>query len=659
MNPYDAEDQVLRTLMGDASADKVKRAAAFEANHPGITARVGQAGELSFSNVPGRDVYGPYMKATAQASPEGQEAVKEILHADSGASLDQKAAALDALAPPGTTTIVTDDGQLGTVAVKPANIFVKPATADELFKQQYAEMAKLTSVEDLTVAKAQIIQANQDWTVTKFESLKQRAYAAHGVAALQTEVETQRMLDRRAYAQYGDGVDRGDTDETLAVVRRLEKAITDADSEAATALKSDPEVAGLAARMQAVDALYASRVTTQLSMEAEALKTSATGGKAAGSDLGSLLQPEQELAYKVAAGISPDQEIDPATRQELTKQLVVGGGGNLTVAMEVGLESDGGKILANSMQSGTIGLYGKNVLRAKLGGDTELEAQLKKAAATRLAEASAPPVGPDGKPRKVDTRSTAQQKADLEEAQRLAFIQARQDVKVLRDMGWEASIPDWQLPQDPTLQGEVKGIIEVMKAERATKLKADPKYNPANDPTQNFQGLVARVNLKQDGSERLDTVKIRKLADWYQSQATLAPGNDYFGLPAGADMQDAYGKVEAYAALQQAKDTGLWGKYIRPAGASAMSPFLGLAGSTINIVQHEFNAAGDLLFGTGLPEGIDETSAPPSGYLSNVNPARVDPNYELLTNYYRGRAGVDPEWIAERERNLAAARKGE
>lgn len=658
MNPYDAEDQVLRTLMGDASADKVKRAAAFEANHPGITARIGQAGELSFSNVPGRDVYGPYLKATAQTSPEGREAVQELLHADSGANLDQKAAALDALAPPGTTTIVTDDGQLGVVAVKPANIFVKPATADELFKQQYTEMAKLTTVEDLTVAKAQIIQANQDWTVTKFESLKQRAYAAHGVAALQTEVETQRMLDRRAYAQYGDGVDRGDTDETKDVLRKLESAIAKADAEAANALQKDPEVAGLAARMQAVDALYSSRVTTQLSMEAEALKTSATGGKAAGSDLGSLLQPEQELAYKVAAGISPDQEIDPATRQELTKQLVVGGGGNLTVAMEVGLESDGGKILANSMQSGTIGLYGKNVLRAKLGGDTELEAQLKKAAAARLAEAAAGPVGPDGKPRKVDTRSPAQQKADLEEAQRLAFIQARQDVKVLRDMGWEASIPDWQLPQDPTLQGEVKGIIEVMKAERATRLKEDPKYNPANDPTQNFQGLVARLDLKQPDSERLDTVKIRKLADWYQSQANLAPGNDYFGLPAGADMQDAYGKVEAFAALQQAKDTGLWGQYIKPAFGQAIKPWLGVAGTYYNVFKSGLESTDQLLFGTGLPLGEEEVPAP-SGYLHDINPARVDPNYEMITDYYRGRAGVDPEWIAERERNLAAARKGE
>ena len=120
-NPYSGDDQALQSLLADSTADQTQRAAAFEEKYKdqGITARVGENGEISFSNVPGRDVYGPYMKSAVQ-TPAGKEAVAEKLVTGTP---DEKAAATEALGGQGTIAVVTEDGNVASTQIDFAKNF--------------------------------------------------------------------------------------------------------------------------------------------------------------------------------------------------------------------------------------------------------------------------------------------------------------------------------------------------------------------------------------------------------------------------------------------------------------------------------------------------------------------------------------------------------
>lgn len=628
-NPYSGDDQALQSLLADSTADQTQRAAAFEEKYKdqGITARVGENGEISFSNVPGRDVYGPYMKAAVQ-TPAGKEAVAEKLVTGTP---DEKAAATEALGGPGTIAVVTEEGNVASTQIDLAKNFSQPVNTDALFSQQYQAMSKLEKPEDVINARANLIQSTEDWIRTKHGNYKLRAEAANGVAALQAEVRRNEAMDRAAYAQYNGGVDLGDSDETLLVKRQLEQAQVKAEAEAGAALAEDPEVKGARARLQAIDGL----ANTKLDAAYKDMEANSKD-----SELSKLVLPEQIAAVQLALGQDPTKPLDPALEKELKAEIVTGRPGRMNQAMEIGLTTDNSTLLATSMESGTTGLYASNALRSKLGGDEGLEKALKAEAQKQLALANAPELDKDGKPKIQLQAPTKEQQAA---ANQQALLTARNNVKIARDAKFHASLKDWEEPQNPAIQAEVKSIIQVMETERAAKLKADPNYVPENDPTQTFEGAVARMNLyKEDGT--MDQAKAQAVADWYSSQASKVPGNDYFGPPAAA--LDPLSRVQSIAARNQAESSGLGGWW-------------GM-GTSPNASDHKVLVQGALAIQQASQSNQVNLFKPAEfGTYGNPNPAVVDPNYEAITNYYRGRAGVDPAWIEERDKNIAAAKGGQ
>ena len=632
------KDPSLTTLMADSTADQTKRAKAFEQEYPGITARVGESGEMSFSNVPGRDIYGPYMDQMA-TTEVGKEALTELLKPDSGAGLDEKAAATEALGPQGTMAIVTGDGQIASTVVQPTNPFMQPVNSDALFAQQYKQMSTLSNPEDITNARANLIQSTEDWVVTKHETYKLRAQNAQGVAALQAEVAKNEAADRAAYANFNGGVDLGDSDETLLVKQQLNQAQGKAEAEAANALAADPEVKGAKARMQAIDALFTSKISSSL-------EAAEKEGKIDEQVLGTLIRPDQIAATQTALGLDPSQPLDPKVEKQLRLELVSGKQGPLTRAMETGLNEDMNQVLGASLQQGTAGMYASNVLASKLGGDKNLEKALKDEAKALVSQASVS-LDKDGKPKSIQPT-----KDEVASLQSMALMQARNNVKIKRDAAFEAGVDQWQLPQDPELQAEVKNVIAVMMTERQTAASKSKDYNPANDPTQTFEGLVARLNLVN--GNQVNTVKAQKVADWYSSQAAAIPSNLYFGPPAtGLAPMD---RVSAIAVRGVSVDRGMVGAanslyqtvYARPVNV--------LVNTMVTGALQISSAVGNTLLGTGQAIDATEPVEATGGAINYNNPAVSDPNYQIITDYYRGRAGVSAEWLAERDRNLAAAR---
>ena len=237
-------------------------------------------------------------------------------------------------------------------------------------------------------------------------------------------------------------------------------------------------------------------------------------------------------------------------------------------------------------------------------------------------------------------------------------MQARENVKIKRDAAFEAGVDQWQLPQDPELQAEVKNVIAVMMTERQTAASKSKDYNPANDPTQTFEGLVARLNLVN--GNQVNTVKAQKVADWYSSQAAAIPSNLYFGPPAtGLAPMD---RVSAIAVRGVSVDRGMVGAAQSLYGSVANSPYARPMSAGVNALVtgalQISTAASNVLFGTGQAVDLTATAGADGGAINYNNPAVADPNYRIITDYYRGRAGVSAEWLAERDRNLAAA-KGE
>lgn len=628
-NPYSGDDQALQTLLADSTADQTQRAAAFEEKYKdqGITARVGENGEMSFSNVPGRDVYGPYMKAAVE-TPAGKEAVTEKLVTGTP---EEKAAATEALGGPSTVAVVTSEGNVASTQIDLAKNFSDPVNTDALFSQQYKAMSQLTNPDEVINARANIIQSTEDWIRTKHGNYKMKAEAANGVAALQAEVRRNEEMDRIAYAKYNGGVDLGDSDETLLVKQQLAQAQTRAEVEAGNALAEDPEVKGARARLQAIDGLANTKLDA-------AYKEMEGSGKA--GELSKLVLPEQIAAVQIALGQDPTKPLDPTLEKELKAEIVTGRQGRMNQAMEIGLITDNSQLLATSMESGTTGLYATNTLKSKLDGDEGLEKALKAEASKQLAAANAPELDKDGKPKIQLQPLTKEQKAANNQQ---ALLTARNNVKLARDAKFHASVQDWEEPQNPAIQAEVKSIIQVMETERAAKLKEDPAYLPENDPSQTFEGVVSRMNLyNEDGT--MNQAKAQAVADWYSSQANKVPGNAYFGPPAAS--LDPLSRVQSIAARTKAESAGLGGWW-------------GM-GTSPNASDHKVLVQGALAIQQAAQSNQVNLFKPAEfGTYGNPNPAVVDPNYEAITNYYRGRAGVDPNWIAERDKNIAAAKGGQ
>lgn len=628
-----AEEQAKRDLLAGANSDQTARATAFQDKYAkdGISARVGENGELSFSNVPGQDVYGPYMKVAAK-TPDGRAAVEDLLKPQSQAGLEERAAATEALGPNGTIATITPEGTIATHVVQIPDVYNQPVNSDDLFKQQYSQMSQLTNVEDIVNARANIIQSTENWITTKHQNYKDKAENARNVAGLKAEVAKNEAADRQAYADFNNGVDLGDSDETLTAKAQYEQAVEKSRMEAARALDEDPEVKGAKARLAAIDGLTDARLKDSLS--------AATAGQKSESELAKLVLPEQVAATQTALGQDPSQPMDPTTEKALRMEIVSGKQGPLSQAMNVGLTADKNQVLINAMSPGSVGIYGNNVLDKQLDGNKELAGALKAETAKAIAATSGPQLDKNGKPLAVQPTVT---KEEQQIKQRQAMVQAIATVKAQRDQTFETNVDKWQLPQDPQIQAEVKNTIGVMQAERQASHK-----DGVPDATLNYDGLVARMNLKKaDGT--LDTVKMRKVADWYASQASQVPGNAYFGPPNNA--LDPYGRVSAIAVSQQAIDRGLIGDIWDGTKAASKAVYSQAEMVVDAAVTSVYLPVATKLMGTGEP--IPPPPAPGTGEAS-YNPAQWDVNYEVVTNYYRGRAGVDPAWIEERDKNIAA-----
>ncbi len=174
-----------------------------------------------------------------------------------------------------------------------------------------------------------------------------------------------------------------------------------------------------------------------------------------------------------------------------------------------------------------------------------------------------------------------------------------------------------------------------------------------------LDAVVSRMTLtRPDG--KLDSVQLQSVADWYYSQAQQVPGNGFFGPPPFGDTPaSARTYIESLAVKQVAVDKGLIGTYtaiyrdqVRPYYPPAIVADTVVLGA-MQIYQG-LQTGVDVVFGTGQPVDTSVQAPTEAEAGADYNPARHDVNYKVVTDYYRGRAGVDPNWIAERDANLAA-----
>jgi len=606
-------DNALRELMADTSADPEERAKAFQQSYPSLGVRVGQSGELSFSNVEGRDIYGPYMKAQAK-TPEGRDALETLLAPNSGADPEAKAAAAEAIGPAGTIATPLEDGTVAIAVAPQTNPFAAPVSQDVVFSQQYKLMAQLTDPADLANARANLTQATTAWVEERFNTALATAQRGQGLEALRAEVERNIRMDKEAFQKYNNGVDLGETAQTLQVRQRLEAAEQKAQQEATRVFNADPEIAAAKARMQAVDMLFNARMQEDLSPDRQA--------KAKEEKLlGGLVQREEIIAIQISLGKDPSQPLDADVEKQLRLDLASGRNGPMAMAREIALNPDKVELLSKSTAGGLVGTYANNALNYKVG-DPELAKRLKAKMAEKVAEASKPVLNDKGKPAVMQPKE-----AERQAMQREAVFSAIQAVTGERAQIFHAKVDAWQLPQDPELQAKVKTVLDNLKA-------AGEEANITN--------VMKRLPIRREDG-KLSPAELSKISDWYFSQAQQVPGKEFFGpLAEAASPEEARSYIESIAVTNVSRDMGLvgaaWNQLGVPLG-QAISETAGQAASALVLPAVALNRA---LFGTGLP--VDSQSSMGLG-------AAVASQQQLI-DYYKGRVGVDPAWLEGQEIQL-------
>lgn len=400
--------QALEGLMADRNADKVQRAAAFQAVNPGVEASIGANGEISLTAKPGSDLGFKYPVFSQQTS--GQRAF--------GSQARQ-------------------NDILGN------------------FESQFSKIQAMTDPGEIATAYSTLQAASASLLDERRTSLRAQIGGAMGLTDLEAQMQADKVADQAFYDQYYNGQNLGPTDESLANISRYNQLRGQVDQEVTQKLQTDGQLNLVESQMKSLGMLVNAKLNKAFSGEAE---TDAAAMNLVGQD--------GIDAVFIARGIDPKSA--PATERQVVAAQLFSGQSNATrQSMEIGLAPSEQVATLAATGTGDIKIQAARVLDARTGSK-EISKQIMDAYAA-FDQTVAPTLSKEQQDTlKVPaTVTSAKEKAAAQEQIKvLKMGMVLNNLKTMREQGFANNAQSWAKPQSPLLE-EVPTIIEDLLAKDA------------------------------------------------------------------------------------------------------------------------------------------------------------------------------------------------
>ena len=385
----------LQDLLANPMAPKEQRAAAAQALHPGITASIGQYGELSFTNIPGSDVNYDYASNSRPTTSAGLKA---------------------------------KGGQA--------------STAIDNFDSQFAALQGMADSVQVMNTYAALQASAAEYINGKEASTRNQLEQSLGVADLRRELDISNSLDKDHYNTYYGGVNQGPSQETLGIINLLNQKQAQVDAQVQKRLSSDPEIVSLQSKLKTLDSFVSSKYRDLQNPDSKV-----------GMEL---LPPEQVDATMLALGADTTSEV---ARLKVAEGLVSGnstmtraqqiGLAAPTELVAVAAFGDG----VSSAQAKRV--LGNKLERAEdvnflVDQVKNFEARYPDAMASRKEDFTLSAVDKTG--------SAASQAAAQQAIQARKVQYVLEDLQAQRTNAFVSKVGSWQAPQNPVLN-EVPVII--------------------------------------------------------------------------------------------------------------------------------------------------------------------------------------------------------
>lgn len=398
----DAGVNALKMLMGDQTADKAQRAAAFEVINPGLQAGIGSSGELSLSAKPGSDLGFKY-PVFDQQSTQGRAA--------------------------GQANVQTQT--LGN------------------FEQQYKDIQGMEDPTKIAEAFAGMSTAAAGLVESRRNQLLAQVGQGLGIQDLESQMQADKVADAAYYNQYHRGQNMGPTDESMRTISLYNSARAQADAEVNRQLKMDPVLAGVESKMKILGMLVNSKLTQEMS-----------GANQEKASTVALVGEDSIKAVALARGINYDA-MKPVDKELIASQLLTGTNTATAISRDIAMGSSEAVATIAAGPASEQATQARRVFESRVGDPAvaqkimDVYANFDNTIGKTLNKEQMDSL-------KIPATITSlKEKAQMQtQINQLKMGMVISSVKSLREQGFAQNAQSWELPQAADLHQEVKAVRE-------------------------------------------------------------------------------------------------------------------------------------------------------------------------------------------------------